>query len=111
MIRDLGQSWSTVVYSDASATLGVIQRHGLVRLKHADCNFFICTEVQSLSAKGGTVCEGARERQSCGSLHQVSERRTRTKQVPAVDGRYSARRPTLCPAAEQCCKSNFTSSC
>ena len=39
------------MYSDASATLGVIHRHGLERLKHVDCNFFICTEVQSLSAR------------------------------------------------------------
>ena len=39
VIRDLGQSWSTVVYSDASSALGVMQRQGLERLRHVGCIF------------------------------------------------------------------------
>ena len=45
--RDLGHSWSTVVHSDASAALGVIQREGLERRRHVDCKFLF---VESLNA-------------------------------------------------------------
>ena len=39
VIRDLGESWSTVVYRDASEASGAIQCHGLGRRRHKDCTF------------------------------------------------------------------------
>ena len=45
---DLGLEFSSVMYSDASAALGIIQMQGLGRTRHIDCNFLF---VQYLDAK------------------------------------------------------------
>ena len=39
VIRDMGESWSTVVYRDASEASGAIQCQGLGRRRHVDCTF------------------------------------------------------------------------
>ena len=48
VIRDVGESPSTIVYSGATAALGVIQRQGAGRLRRVDCSFLF---VQSLNAR------------------------------------------------------------
>ena len=53
VIRDLGQSWSTVVCSDASQALGVIQRQGLGRLRHVDCDFLFVQSLNAAKVSGG----------------------------------------------------------
>ena len=55
------------MYSDVSPALGVIKRQGL---GDSGARIAIYTFVLSLNAKGGAVCEIAREWQSCGCLHQ-----------------------------------------
>ena len=81
--------------SDASAALGVIQRQGLGRLRHVDGNFLF---VQSLVARwvvqytkvlGSDILADM-----CSRGLNVE---LMTRHVSAVDGRYSAGRPTLCP--------------
>ena len=89
VIRDLGQSWSTVVYSNASAALVVIQRQGLESLRHMDYNYLIRAELARAE-----VLESDNHACICTKGLNVE---LMTRHVSAVDGRYSAGRPTWCP--------------
>ena len=45
---DLGLSFASLIYSDATAALGIIQRQGLGRTRHIDCGYLF---VQRLNAE------------------------------------------------------------
>ena len=47
IVQDMDKNLGTIVYSDASAALGVIQRQGLGKLRHIDCSYLF---VQALNA-------------------------------------------------------------
>ena len=38
-IRDMNKNFNSALFSDASAALGVVQRQGLGKLRHIDCNY------------------------------------------------------------------------
>ena len=58
VIRDMGQSWSTVVHGGGSAALGVMQRLGLGRLRQVDLQLLNCTEPERVKCG---ACEGVKE--------------------------------------------------
>ena len=39
ILQDMDKVFGAIMYSDASAALGVVQRQGLGRLRHVDCSF------------------------------------------------------------------------
>ena len=91
VIRDLGQSWSTVVCSDASASLGVIQFQSLEN----DDNYWF---VQSLNARN--VVQYAKVSGSntpADVCTKILNAELMAKHVSVVDGRYNAGRSTLSP--------------
>ena len=47
-LHDMDKNLGVLIYSDASAALGVIQRQGLGKLRHVDCSFLF---VQGLNAR------------------------------------------------------------
>jgi len=47
-IRDMNKNFNSALFSDASAALGVVQRQGLGKLRHIDCNYLF---VQNLNAE------------------------------------------------------------
>ena len=47
-IRDMNKSFTSALFSDASAALGIVQRQGLGKLRHIDCNYLF---VQNLNAE------------------------------------------------------------
>ena len=89
VMRDLGESWSTVVCSDASAALGVIQFQSLEK----DDNYWF---VQSLNARN--VVQYAKVSGSNTPADVCTKglnAELMAKHVSVLDGRYSARRSTL----------------
>ena len=48
LFLDIGLKFSSIIYSDASAALGIIQRQGLGRTRHIDCGYLF---VQGLNAE------------------------------------------------------------
>jgi hypothetical protein len=47
-IRDMGKTFASAMFSDASAALGMIQRQGLGKVRHIDCGYLF---VQNLNAE------------------------------------------------------------
>ena len=47
IVQDTDKSLGAILYSDASAALGVVQRQGLGKLRHIDCSYLF---VQALNA-------------------------------------------------------------
>jgi hypothetical protein len=47
IFNDLGLNFSSVIYSDASAALGIIQRQGLGRTRHIDCGYLFVQELNA----------------------------------------------------------------
>ena len=96
-IRDMGQAWGTVVLSDASAALGVIQRQGLGRLRHVDCGFLF---VQGLNAR--KIVQFSKVPGSDNPADVCTKGvggDALVKHTLAVGGSYRTGRPQLCPDA------------
>jgi hypothetical protein len=94
-IRDLGHKIGTIILSDASAALGIIQRQGLGRMRHIDCSFLF---VQSLNAN--KVVQFAKvpgyENPADLCTKGLAEEAI-LRHVGKVGGQHSDGRPNMCP--------------
>ena len=92
----MGQSFGTVIFSDASAALGVVQRQGLGRLRHVDCSFLF---VQSLSARKVAQFSKVPGRDNPADICTKGiGAEIIARHVKTVGGRPCSGRPVKCPS-------------
>ena len=94
-LKDMNKEIGILVYSDASAALGIIQRQGLGRVRHIDCSFLF---VQDLNARKtiqyGKVA-GSENPADIGTKGLAFDAISR--HVAFVEAEFRGGRPELCP--------------
>ena len=100
IVQDLGKSFGALVYSDASAALGVIQRQGLGRLRHVDCSFLFVQALNANKVVQYAKVVGQDNPADLGTKGLCAE--GLLKHIGFVGGEFRAGRPALCPGAVRC---------
>ena len=94
-LKDMNKPIGILMFSDASAALGIIQRQGLGRVRHVDCSFLF---VQDLNARKtiqyGKVA-GAENPADLGTKGLAFD--TISRHVEFIRAEFRGGRPELCP--------------
>ena len=100
IVQDMDKVFGALVFSDASAALGVIQRQGLGRLMHVDCSFLFVQSLNANKVVQFAKVPGQQNPSDLGTKGLSFEAIAR--HVTFVGGRFMQGRPTLCPGTTRC---------
>ena len=100
IIQSLGKTFGALIYSDASAALGVIQRQGLGRLRHVDCSFLFVQALNADKVLQYAKVVGQDNPADLGTKGLCSE--ALKKHIGFVGGDFRDGRPALCPGVVRC---------
>ena len=94
LMKDRKKQMACVLLRDASAALGVVQRQGLGKLRHVDCNFLF---VQRLNAERTVRFVKVQSANNLAELCAKSvSQEVLEKHVAATGGEFRTGRPQLC---------------
>ena len=95
IVQDMDKNLGTIVYSDASAALGVIQRQGLGKLRHIDCSYLF---VQALNADKVIQYAKVPGQENPGDIGTKGlNAEAIVRHTRYVGGRFRNGRPKMCP--------------
>ena len=95
IVQDLDRPLGAILYSDASAALGVIQRQGLGKLRHIDCSYLFVQALNADKIVQFAKVAGQENPSDLGTKGLSAE--LIGKHVAFVWGQFRSGRPELCP--------------
>ena len=91
----MDKSFGAILYRDASAALGVVQRQGLGKLRHIDCRYLF---VQALNADKVVQFAKVLGQENPGDLGTKGlSAEVIARHISFVSGQFRQRRPEICP--------------
>ena len=95
IIQDLDRHLGAILYSDASAALGIIQRQGLGKLRHVDCSYLFVRVLNADKVVQFAKVAGQENPGDIGTKGLSADLVSR--HVTFVSGQFRSGRPALCP--------------
>jgi hypothetical protein len=95
IIQDMDRQFGAILYSVASAALGVIQRQGLGKLRHIDCSYLFVQALNAEKVVQFAKVAGQENPSDIGTKGLSAELINR--HITFVNGQFRSGRPALCP--------------
>ena len=95
ILKELGKSVGALVLSDASATLGIIQRQGLGKLRHVDCSFLFAQALNAERVIRFSKVAGSMHPADLSTKSLTADRAN--NHVQAAGGEFRQGRSAACP--------------
>ena len=105
IIQDLDKSLGAILYSDASAALGVVQRQGLGRLRHIDCSYLFVQALNANKVVQFAKVWGQENPSDIGTKGLSADAISR--HISVVNGEFREGRPEICPGVRVLLRPNL----
>ena len=100
IVQDMDKCLGALLYSDASAALGVIQRQGLGKLRHIDCSYLFVQAINADKVVQFAKVAGQENPSDLGTKGLCAEAVIR--HMTFSGGQFRSGRPELCPGIVRC---------